>query len=63
MALSKREKKRGPGRPVTTGSDSTMPVVYRVSADQRAELEREAKRLGLASANAAAKRRAFPTAA
>lgn len=61
--MPNRQTKRRPGRPVTTGSDSTMPVVYRVSAEQRAELEREAKRLGLASANAAAKRRAFPDAA
>jgi hypothetical protein len=53
-------KKRGPGRPVSTGSDSTPPVTYRVSAAQRAELDREAKRLGLASANEAAKLRAFP---
>lgn len=51
---------RRPGRPVSTGSDSTRPVQYRVSAAQRAELEAEARCLGLASADAAAKRRAFP---
>lgn len=50
----------GPGRPVTTGSDSTAPINFRVSAAERAELEAEAKRLGLLGANAAARRRVFP---
>lgn len=59
-AREMEEPRRSPGRPVTTGSDSTRPVQYRVSAAQRAELEAEAKRLGLASGNEAAKLRAFP---
>lgn len=50
----------GAGRPVTTRSSTTKPVVYRVTAEQRAELDAEAARLGLASADLAAKRRAFP---
>lgn len=47
------------GRPVTTRSKSTPLITYRVSAEQRAELEAEGKRLGL-GANAVAKLRAFP---
>ena len=54
-------KKRGPGHPTTTGSASVPPVVYRVSAEQHAELKAEGRkskpRLG---PNAVAKRRAFP---
>jgi hypothetical protein len=54
-------KKRGPGHPITTGSASTPPVFYRVSAEQHAELKAE----GRASKprrtpNAVAKERAFP---
>lgn len=49
-----------PGRPVTTGSAATKKVAFRVSAAQRAELDAEAKRLGLSSADVAAKRRTFP---
>lgn len=52
-------KKRGPGHPTTTGSASTPPVFYRVSEDQRHELDREGKRRGL-SGNQVAKLRAFP---
>lgn len=58
--MPKKVKPRGPGRPVSTGSKSTTPVYYRVSAQQRAELEAEARRLGLKGPNEAAKRRAFP---
>jgi len=47
------------GRPVTTRSKTTQQVAYRVSAEQRAELEAEGKRLGM-GANAVAKLRAFP---
>jgi len=57
--MAKKTKPRR-GRPVTTGSKATAPVSYRVSAAQRAELQAEADRLGLESANEAAKRRAFP---
>jgi len=49
----------GPGRPVSTGSDGTKEIRFRVSAAQRAELEAEAARLGLSSADLAAKRRVF----
>jgi len=54
-------KKRGPGHPITTGSASTPPVFYRVSAGQHAELKAE----GRASrprrtVNQVAKERAFP---
>ncbi len=52
-------RKRGPGHPVTTGSASVKPVFYRVSAEQRRELDREGKRRGL-TGNAVAKQRAFP---
>lgn len=52
--------RRKPGRPVTTGSSSTQLIVYRVTAAQRAELDEEARRLGLSSADLAAKARAFP---
>jgi hypothetical protein len=48
------------GRPVTTGSDSTRPVQYRVSAARRAELDAEGARLGI-SGDLVAKLRAFPT--
>ena len=54
-------KKRGPGHPVTTGSSSTPPVFYRVSEDQRGELDKEGKRRGL-TGNQVAKLRAFPAA-
>lgn len=54
-------KKRKPGRPRTTGSASTPPVFYRVSASQHAELTAEGKKLRpKLTANLAAKRRAFP---
>jgi len=52
-------KKPGPGHPVTTGSASVPPVFYRVSEDQRAELDKEGKRRGL-TGNQVAKLRAFP---
>lgn len=52
-------RKRGPGHPVTTGSKSTPPVSYRVSADQHAELTREGCRTKR-TANQVAKDRAFP---
>lgn len=52
-------KKPGPGHPVTTGMAATPPVHYRVTAAQRAELDREGKRRGI-SGNAVAKLRAFP---
>lgn len=52
-------KKPGPGHPVTTGSASTPPVFYRVSEEQREELDKEGKRRGL-SGNQVAKSRAFP---
>ena len=51
---------RPPGRPVSTGSAATKLVRYRVTAAQRAELDEEARRLGLSSADLAAKARAFP---
>jgi hypothetical protein len=53
-----RKTNRG-GRPATTRSKSTPQIAYRVSAEQRAELEAEGKRLGV-GANAVAKLRAFP---
>lgn len=54
-------KKRGPGHPTTTGSASTPPVFYRVSAAQHAELVREGRRARpRLTANAVAKLRAFP---
>lgn len=56
MARHKRGRPRGS---VTTGSDSTKPVVYRVSSAQRAELDAEGKALGI-SGDLVAKRRAFP---
>lgn len=52
-------KKRGPGHPVTTGMAETPPVHYRVSAQQRTELDTEGERKGI-SGNAVAKLRAFP---
>lgn len=53
-----KRKKRGPGHPVTTGSAKTPPVFYRVSKEQRRELDKEGKRRGT-TGNAEAKRRAF----
>ena len=54
-------KKRGPGHPVTTGSASTPPVFYRVSAEQHAELKTEARKSRpRRSVNQVAKDRAFP---
>ncbi len=53
-------KRPGAGHPVTTGSSATRPVHFKVTAAQRAELDAEAKRLGLSSADVAAKRRTFP---
>jgi len=66
MSAAKRKPGRGgarpgAGRPVSTGAGSNR-IVFRVSAEQRAELVAEAARLGLASADLAAKRRAFPAA-
>ncbi len=58
--MSRRAGSRPLGRPITTGSAITKKVVFRVSAAQRAELDAEAKRLGLSSADVAAKRRTFP---
>lgn len=52
-------KRPGPGHPVTTGSGSTRPVFYRVSTEQRAELDAEGERRGM-TGNAVAKLRAFP---
>lgn len=49
------------GRPVSTGSSTTKPIVFRVTAEQRAELAAEAAQLGLPSADLAAKRRVFPS--
>lgn len=62
-AKTRRPSGRRPraGRPVSTGSSATQRVVYRVTAEQRAELDAEATKLGLGSADLAAKRRAFPT--
>lgn len=54
-----KRKKPGPGHPVTTGSAKAKPVFYRVSKDQRRELDKEGKRRGT-SGNQEAKRRAFP---
>jgi len=64
MPAAKRKPGRGgarpgAGRPVSTGSGSNR-VVFRVTAEQRAELDAEAARLGLTSADLAAKRRVFP---
>jgi hypothetical protein len=56
--MAKRKPRRG--RPVSTGSDSTKPIFFRVSAAERQVLEAEAARLGI-SANQLAKRRVFPT--
>lgn len=58
-------KKPGPGHPVTTGMADTPPIHYRVTSEQHAELEAEARRLPKyrgkrLSASAVAKRRAFP---
>jgi hypothetical protein len=39
--------KRKMGRPVTTGSDSTPPVQFRISAADRQRLEREAAAAGV----------------
>ena len=65
MPTDKRKPGRGgarpgAGRPVSTRSSTTKPVVFRVTAEQRAELYAEALALGLGSADLAAKRRAFP---
>ena len=46
----------GPGRPVTTGSDSTPTINFRASAKLHAALKVRAKRLGLDGPNQAAKR-------
>jgi len=64
MPRAKRRggRRPGAGRPVSTESKSTPPISYRVSAEQRRELEQEAKRLALSGPNEAAKRRAFPPA-
>lgn len=58
-------KRKHPGHPITTGSASTPLVCYRVSKEQHAELEAEARtlpRVGrrFMTASAVAKRRAFP---
>ena len=57
--MTRGGKRPGPGHPVTTGSASTPPVFYRVSASQRRELDKEGKRWGI-SGNLVAKLRAFP---
>lgn len=59
MNTTRTSKKNRGGRPATTRSKSTRQIAYRVSAEQRAELEAEGKRLGI-GANAVAKLRAFP---
>lgn len=43
---TKKIKKRGPGRPVSTGSDGTKPVQFRIGSAERAELERRAAERG-----------------
>ncbi len=54
-------KKRGPGHPVTTGSSSAPPVFYRVSKEQRLELDKEGKaQRPRLTGNQVAKLRAFP---
>ena len=55
----RRRRGKGPGHPVTTGSASVPPVFYRVSSDQRAELDKEGKRRRL-TGNQVARLRAFP---
>lgn len=47
------------GRPTTTGMQDTPPVHFRVTAEQRTELDTEGERKGI-SGNAVAKLRAFP---
>jgi len=42
-----KEAKRKAGRPVTTGSDSTKTVQFRVAAVDRQRLEREAAAAGV----------------
>jgi hypothetical protein len=42
---------RSPGRPRTTGSRDTAPIVFRVGAVERAAAEREAKRRRLSGPN------------
>lgn len=53
------KRRKGPGHPTTTGSASVPPVFYRVSTEQRAELDTEGKRRKL-TGNQVAKLRAFP---
>ena len=60
--MTRGGKRPGAGRPKgskTTGSASVPPVFYRVSTEQRQELDTEGKRRGL-TGNAVAKLRAFP---
>lgn len=52
-------KKRGPGHPITTGMAKARPVHYRVTKEQRAELDKEGDRKGI-SGDLVAKLRAFP---
>lgn len=60
--MTRGGKRPGAGRPkgtATTGSASVPPVFYRVSSDQRLELDTEGKRRGI-TGNAVAKLRALP---
>ncbi len=59
MASKHGGKRPGAGRPPSTGSASVPPVFYRVSEDQRSELDKEGERRGL-TGNQVAKLRAFP---
>lgn len=60
-----RRNKRGPGRPVSTGSADNLPIRYRITDEQLAELQAEAKRLSKrghkVSVHQVAKLRAFPS--
>ncbi len=54
-------KRPGAGRPPSTGSSSVPPVFYRVSKEQRAELDKEGKaQRPRLTGNQVAKLRAFP---
>jgi len=53
-------RRPGAGRPVSTGAGANR-IVFRVSDAQLMELVTEAARLGLPSADLAAKRRVFPS--
>jgi len=64
MPAAKRKPGRGGARPGAgrprSPDSAVLRVAFRVTAEQRAELDAEAARLGLPSADLAAKRRAFP---